>query len=165
MRFNQLWGDFDFDPGFIEGLTQSVNSEFEEHIKKAFTNHQSVAYETNFHSEYNLNLAKKAKKLGYSLSLYFLALKDPEIGIQRVAERVLHGGHNVSEITIRERFEMGLKLLNDKALSFYDKIMIYDSADQFKLQLVIEDKKLVYQSNQLEMKIINKLNNFKLMMS
>ena len=99
------------------------------------------------------------------MSLYFLALKDPEIGIQRVAERVLHGGHNVSEITIRERFEMGLKLLNDKALSFYDKIMIYDSADQFKLQLVIEDKKLVYQSNQLEMKIINKLNNFNLIMS
>ncbi|MEQ9375953.1 MAG: hypothetical protein RIG68_12290 [Imperialibacter sp.] len=58
--------------------------------------------------------------MGYTTILYFLALTDPTIAIQRVQERVRKGGHAVSESTIRERFARGLQIFDDKAISAFD---------------------------------------------
>lgn len=88
-QFQSKWKSFDFDPAIVEGIRSSVNVEFQDHLRYAFSYNKSVAYETNFHSSYNLELAKDARKKGYETNLYFLALVNPEIGIRRVAERVL----------------------------------------------------------------------------
>ena len=74
-----------------------------------------------------------------------------------MADRVSRGGHNVSKSTIYERFEKGLKLLDKKAIEFYDRIFIYNSDETFILQLVIENKILVHMSKMVEKEIINKL--------
>lgn len=156
-QFHIKWESFDFDPTIIEGIRESVNEEFQNHINSAFSQKQSVAYETNFHLSHNLHLAKKARVLDYRNTLYFLALRNPKIGINRVADRVSRGGHNVSKSTIIERFEKGLGLLDKKAIEFYDSIFIYNSDETFILQLVIENKILVHKSKMVEKEIINKL--------
>lgn len=148
----------------MEGVRESVNTDFQRHIDSAFSSLESVAYETNFHSDFNLDLAKRASDLGYNTFLYFLALSTPELGIKRVAERVSKGGHDVSEETIRERYEAGLQMLDSNAIRAYKNVLIYDSADQFKLQLVIQERKLVYQADDLERRIIDKLPNIQQML-
>ena len=148
----------------MEGVRESVNKDFQKHIDRSFSNRESVAYETNFHSDFNLDLVKRASDLGYNTFLYFLALSTPELGIERVAERVSKGGHKVSEETIRERFELGLKMLDSHAISAYMNVLIYNSTDQFKLQLVIQEKRLIYQADKLERRILDKLPNIRQML-
>lgn len=159
-EFHLKWQTLDFDPVVMDGIRESVNADFQSHITKSFTALHSVAYETNFHSDYNFELAEQARNLGYRNSLYFLALSDPKIGIKRVAERVRKGGHHVSEPIVFERFKVGLEML-DKAMDFFDRIFIYDSAKKFRLQIVIENKKLTFKNDRLESKIFNRLPTMK----
>ena len=160
-EFHTRWKAFGFDPAVIEGIREKVNSDFLDHIEKAFSQRQSVAFETNFHSSYNLDLATNARNRSYRCTLYFLALSDPEIAIDRVAERVKRGGHNVDKSTIHQRFKDGLGLLDEKAINFFDRVFIYNSSSVFKLQLVFENKKLIYKDDDLEFRIFNRLPNIK----
>lgn len=145
-QFQSKWKSFDFDPTVVEGIRDSANADFQDHLRSAFSNNKSVAYETNFHSSYNLELADDARKKGYETNLYFLALVNPEIGIRRVAERVRSGGHDVSEATIRERFHLGLEFLDTQAIEYYDKIFIYNSSGNFERLMVIENQRLLFKS-------------------
>lgn len=141
-EFHERWKKFGFDPGVAEGIKESTNSKFQLHLDLAFTKNHSVAYETNFHTVDNMSLAKKARSQGYITVLYFLAISDPEKAIKRVEERVKMGGHYVSVTTIRERFTEGLKMLDEKAINYYDRIAVYNSSERFELQFVIHDQKL-----------------------
>lgn len=44
---------------------------------------------------------------GYAAALHFLALPHAEFAIERVAQRVQQGGHNILEAVIRRRFVAG----------------------------------------------------------
>ncbi len=143
-EFHELWEKFAFDPTVVEGIRETTNTKFQLYLDQAYSKKLSIAYETNFHSAYNIDLVSKARILGYQTVLYFLALKNPEIAIRRVEERVRKGGHSVSESTIRERFTQGLEMLDENALQFYDRIAVYNSSERFELQFVIQDQKLVF---------------------
>jgi len=44
---------------------------------------------------------------GYAVALHFLALPNAEVAIERVAQRMAQGGHNIPEDVIRRRFASG----------------------------------------------------------
>jgi predicted ABC-type ATPase len=44
---------------------------------------------------------------GYAVALHFLALPNAEVAMERVAQRVRQGGHNIPEAVIRRRFASG----------------------------------------------------------
>ena len=71
----------------------------------------------------------------------------------------------MSESTIRERFRVGLEMLDNKASQFYNNIFIYDSGQTFRLLLVIENDEIVYKAENLEPKIIDRLPNIKSQLS
>lgn len=52
----------------------------------------------------------------------------PREAVQRVAERVRQGGHNIPEPTIRRRFEAGRRLLAEVYQSLVDQWVVYDNA-------------------------------------
>lgn len=57
---------------------------------------------------------KKVEQLiadGWEVNLIYLALPDVEMSVQRVAERVAHGGHDVPESIVRWRFPRSLRNL------------------------------------------------------
>jgi predicted ABC-type ATPase len=67
---------------------------------------------------------------GYLFYLIFLWLSSPEMAGARVKERVMSGGHSVSEDVVRRRYEGGLRnffelyrLLADR-WSFYDNVAV-----------------------------------------
>ena len=54
------------------------------------------------------------RKNGYVFYLVFLWLPTEEFAVERVAERVRMGGHNVPEETIRRRYHAGIgKIFSD----------------------------------------------------
>ncbi|MCK9202271.1 MAG: zeta toxin family protein [Gallionella sp.] len=53
----------------------------------------------------------RALAMGCQLDFFFVGLASPELHIQRVAERVRRGGHDIPETKIRERYENSRKNL------------------------------------------------------
>ena len=58
---------------------------------------ETFAIETTLATKSYVNLIRRAKELGYSVSLLYLWLESPETAIRRVALRVSEGGHSIPE--------------------------------------------------------------------
>jgi len=69
----------------------------------------NFAFETTLASRTFVNLITKLKKEGYQFYLIFLWLKNVELAISRVQERIRMGGHSIPEETIRRRYQVGLE--------------------------------------------------------
>jgi predicted ABC-type ATPase len=69
---------------------------------------ESFAFETTLAGRGYLPHIDRWRATGYRVTLYFLALPDPETAIARVAERVAQGGHDIPPEVIRRRFASGL---------------------------------------------------------
>jgi predicted ABC-type ATPase len=70
---------------------------------------ESFAFETTLSGLGYLAHIRRWREHGYHVSLFFLSLPDISFAIDRVAERVRQGGHNIPENVIRRRFSAGLR--------------------------------------------------------
>ena len=67
------------------------------------------AIETTLATRSYVQLVKRAKALGYNVTLIYVWLNSPEMAIQRVAARVRNGGHNIPTDVIIRRYYNGIK--------------------------------------------------------
>ena len=65
--------------------------------------------------------------LGYHVSLYFLYLPSPEMAVARVHQRVRTGGHSIPDMTIRRRWESGLRCFYDLYQPLADEWLVLDN--------------------------------------
>ncbi|MBO5209383.1 MAG: ATPase [Lachnospiraceae bacterium] len=72
---------------------------------------------------------QKAKAQGYFVDMYYVGLESAEIAIERVANRVQHGGHGVKE-DIRRRYIKSKQNLI-KAIQICYEVKIYDNSFTF----------------------------------
>src|SRR5438105_2661027 len=70
---------------------------------------KSFAFETTGSGTNYVAYLKDAKEQGYEITSVFLWLSQVEEAIDRVAERVKQGGHNILENSIRRRYYSGLR--------------------------------------------------------
>lgn len=80
-------------------------------IEELLLQRVDFAIETTLTTKSYLNTIKKAKALGYQVTLLFFWLNDVELAIERVKMRVLEGGHNIPEEVIRRRYAKGMQNL------------------------------------------------------
>ncbi len=66
------------------------------------------AFETTLSGKGYVRLFHDLKKRGYKIHLFFLWIHHIDIALERIAERVAKGGHNVPEHVVRRRFNKGL---------------------------------------------------------
>ena len=66
---------------------------------------------------------------GYVVRLLFFRLANPEKALERVAQRVREGGHNVPEDVIRRRLEKGWSNFQEIYLPIGDEWILYDSTE------------------------------------
>ena len=62
------------------------------------------------------------------MELFFLSLPSADMAVERVAERVRQGGHNVPEQVIRRRFMSGMKNFIDVYQALVNEWALYDNA-------------------------------------
>jgi len=78
--------------------------EIEQHIQAR----RDFAFETTLSGRTYLRLIQRMRAEGWRVELYYLALPSVELSRQRVAERVLHGGHSIAPEDITRRFPRSL---------------------------------------------------------
>lgn len=83
--------------------------------------------ETVLSTTRNLNLINRAKEQGYYIVCIFVLTCDPNINVQRVADRVAHGGHDVPEEKIRSRYGRSLENL-PYLLELCHELYVFDNS-------------------------------------
>lgn len=89
----------------------------------------TFSIETTLATKSYVNLVRKAHNEGYRVKLLFFWLRSPELAIQRVAERVQNGGHNIPEPIIRRRYNAGISNLFQLYMKEVDSWIIYDNSE------------------------------------
>ena len=96
--------------------------------KKMLKANSSFACETVFSHPSKLDFLREAKKKGFKIYLYFISTKNPEINIERVENRIQHGGHAVPEEKVKSRYVKTMNNLFD-AVVLSDKAFLFDNSE------------------------------------
>lgn len=88
---------------------------------------EDFAIETTLATRSYVQLVKRAQALDYKVHLLFFCLESPEQAIQRVAQRVKEGGHNVPTDVIRRRFHLGIANLVNLFIPICDTTHVWNN--------------------------------------
>ncbi len=103
-------------------------------INHAAERGESFAFETTLSGLGYSRKIPQWQNMGFHVSLFFLRLDEVEMAIERVAERVRQGGHNIPETVIRRRFIAGWRNFQSVYCNIVDDWSVYDnSGDQATL--------------------------------
>lgn len=97
-------------------------------IRELITAEKTFALETTLASRSIAKLLKGAQEKGYYVTLLYFWLNTPDLAVERVKNRVAAGGHNVSEVTVRRRYDAGIHNLFELYLPICDYWMITDNS-------------------------------------
>lgn len=110
----------------------------------ALINEQAdFALETTLSTKSYVSLIARAKNLGYNITLVFFWLNTSELAVQRVAERVKNGGHNIPVEIIKRRYTRGLSNLFQLFMHVCDLWMVIDNSDRAMSFIAKGQKSLV----------------------
>ena len=96
-------------------------------IDKHVQRRESFAFETTLSGRAYSRRIPRWRRMGYRVVLYYLTLPSPELAIERVAERVRGGGHDVPALTIRRRFHAGLRNFEQIYRDIVDDWLLFDN--------------------------------------
>lgn len=99
-------------------------------MNQAIENHISFHQETTLSGQGQKKWIEKAKQNSYEVTLLYVGIKDADLAVERVKQRVAKGGHGIPEETIRKRFQQSLKNLEIIA-PLCDCVELYDNTDSF----------------------------------
>jgi len=80
-------------------------------IEELLPQRADFAIETTLATRSYVRLVHRAQQLGYRVHLLFFYLETEQQAIERVAQRVSNGGHDIPEADIRRRFKRGINNL------------------------------------------------------
>lgn len=119
----------------------------------------TFGFETTLAGKGHLPLLQRIKSLSYRIHLYFLWLPSAEMAVERVAYRVMRGGHYVEEPVIRRRYQTGMRNLWRDYRPLLDRWVMFDnSEDQPKVIASEENGTLQIVETDLFAAITNNLN-------
>lgn len=95
-----------------------------EHVQKCV----SFAFETTLSGLGYAREIPQWRQAGFRVELYFLSLPSADQAVHRVAGRVLQGGHDIPEATIRRRFKSGVRRFDTVYQSMVNQWFVYDNA-------------------------------------
>lgn len=116
------------------------------------------AFETTLASRSFAPFIKKCKKEGYTIVLIYFYLHSDKLAIQRVAERVAGGGHDIPSSTITRRYSRSLKNLISLYLNNVDEFVMYDNSYS-EGQIQIAEKKYGSPIHIIDNKIWQEINS------
>ncbi len=91
---------------------------------------KDFAFETTLSTRSYVSFIKKAKQLGYKVTLLFFWLDSPATAKERVKYRVIHGGHNIPEDIIERRYKRGIENLTKLYIPKVDYWIIFDNTKE-----------------------------------
>ncbi len=112
-------------------------------LENTIANGHNFAFETTLGGNTIARILREASAT-HDILMWFCGLDSPEHHLARVKLRVLHGGHNIPEAKIRERFETSRKNLI-ALLPHLAQLQVYDNSTDAPLGQPIPDPILLLQ--------------------
>ena len=109
-------------------------------IEELLERNESFSIETTLATKSYINLVRRAQARGYNVRLLFFWLNSPGLAVQRVAERVAKGGHNIPMDVIRRRYVAGISNLFRQFMREVDYWEIYDNSEYPAVQIATGGK-------------------------
>ena len=97
-------------------------------IAELLRKNESFSIETTLSTRSYFRLIEKAHQHGYEVTLLFFWLKSPEQAMERVAERVSKGGHNIPCDIIVRRYYEGMDNLFNIYMPIVDSWVLVDNS-------------------------------------
>ena len=97
--------------------------------QKAVGGTEPFAFETVMSTPAKMGLFDEARRNGFQVDMVFVTTESSDINVARVGNRVLQGGHDVPEASIRQRYDRAMELL-PAALQKADTAAVYDNSVQ-----------------------------------
>ncbi|MEG3439146.1 zeta toxin family protein [Pannus brasiliensis CCIBt3594] len=88
----------------------------------------NFAFETTLASRFFAVFARDCQTRGYTVNLIYFWLNSPELAIERVRQRVIAGGYNIPEDTIRRRYQRGVNNFYQLYLPICNTWIVYDNS-------------------------------------
>ena len=104
-------------------------------IEDLLSKEESFSIETTLATKSYINLVRRAQEKGYTVRLLFFWLNSPDLALQRIAERVAKGGHNIPEPIVRRRYVTGISNLFRLFMNEVDSWEIYDNSKYPAIQI------------------------------
>jgi predicted ABC-type ATPase len=104
----------------------------------------SFCFETVFSHHSKLDLIQKAKKFSFEIILIYIHLKDSQLNLARVHQRVQDGGHSVPEEKILKKIPKTIINIQS-ALKIVDEARILDNSNSkspFEQIAMVKDEKI-----------------------
>ena len=141
---------YGLSPFDVESVALEAGKIMLQRINELLVLGDDFAIETTLTTRSYVSLIQKAKGLGYKVSLIFIWLNSPQLAIERVAERVKNGGHNIPTDVIERRYFRGVKNLFELFMPICDLWTVADNtygnliqvASKNEIENVIEDVEL-----------------------
>jgi predicted ABC-type ATPase len=102
----------------------------------------SFTLETTLAGHGAIAIMKEARKAGYRIVLVYVALKDPELHIERVRLRVSRGGHDIPDVDIRRRYARSL-MRAPEALRLADEAVVLDNSGLHPVRMLLFENGVV----------------------
>jgi predicted ABC-type ATPase len=97
-------------------------------IRNLTEQRKTFAFESTLSGRTPARWIEIAKREGLEFHLLFLWLESEELAIERVAERVRRGGHDVPEAVIRRRYRLGIRNFFEIYQQRADEWMMLDTS-------------------------------------
>lgn len=137
------------DPDNPEEKRFSAGREVIKSVKEYIKAGKSFSIETTLAGKNALNQIRTAKKFGYEVTMFYIALDNVDQNIERVAMRVKNGGHHIPTEDILRRDKISIEHLYQCASMIDNLVLIDNSKDQGKTVLEINGGKITFDINHL----------------
>ena len=97
-------------------------------LKRHADNLESFAFETTLSGSSYSRMIPEWQRSGYTVKLILLQLNSADDAVNRVAQRVRQGGHDIPEATIRRRFCKGITNFSSIYAPIVDSWTLYDNS-------------------------------------
>lgn len=133
-----------------EGVAVEAGRLMLERIQYLLGKGESFSIETTLATRSYVNLVRNAHGLGYIVHLIYFWLNSPQLAVDRVAERVSKGGHNIPYDVILRRYAKGIDNLFKLFMNEVDVWIIYDNSEYDKERIAFGGKLTHTRVNNIE---------------
>lgn len=95
-------------------------------------------FETTLSGKTHVRLLHDLRERGYRIHFFFLWVSSIDIALERIADRVRRGGHNVPEDVVRRRFKKGLPNLFQLYRPLLDSWVVFDNSSDTPYMIAFE---------------------------
>ena len=103
------------------------------HINECIGKEVSFAFETTFSGRHYIKKISDWKSKNYEIIIYYLKVPSVEFAIERVKLRVSQGGHNISEVDIRRRFDRSWDNFQKIYKNMADSWIMFDTSGSYPI--------------------------------